>query len=682
MVVLARRLVRCFQISALRRALKLPLNWSSVLLRVALIIIVLETPLCLYRIYVNSVEEYFYQVEENLFKNITNGLKYEEQSCKFPLYDPFDKQTKPYIFNYPPVSCGQPQPYLTYVDGDGYIHINYTGAREAGLNKQDFRCTYEEVLRVPNSDDEVTFSRPHPIRDGKQLTAAFVRARCKRRRGGRLLYETLHAWVKPLSEEQEARVLPATPTRPSVLVLGIDSMSRLNFIRQLPRTHALLTDVFGATVFTGMTRVGQNTYANFIPMLTGMAARKRDDLEVVVWEKLYGPFDDLPAVWKKFNENGYITMYTEDVPIYMAFNYMAAGFKKQPTDYYTRPFWLAMENSSGFESSDGRCYGNIPQYEFLFNYTREFVEKMRDKRYFAFSFVTGYSHHSINEVQVLDEPLRAFLEGLWRSDALKNTVVIVLGDHGNRFDDFRATVLGRVESNLPYLTISLPPATRAAKPHLQEGLQRNNATFITWYDVYELLSDLALANLQAASRVARFGQVGWSLFRGVPARTCPQAGVPWEYCVCVREVALRAGDAAARAAGRALVAHVNALLADRARPAGPCARLELARVLSAQLLLPSAAVAGAKGFAAALRVTVRVSPSGALLEGRVERDAWNLQGRVQGDVARINQYGNQSHCLTDRLLRYYCYCVDLLPRPVPHVPSPLLSPSTLAVDAT
>ena len=33
---------------------------------------------------------------------------------------------------------------------------------------------------------------------------------------------------------------------------------------------------------------------------------------------------------------------------------------------------------------------------------------------------------------------------------------------------------------------------------------------------------------------------------------------------------------------------------------------------------------------------------------------------IKGEIARLNLYGNQSHCMNDKLLKNFCYCKDLL----------------------
>jgi Protein of unknown function (DUF229) len=117
-----------------------------------------------------------------------------------------------------------------------------------------------------------------------------------------------------------------------------------------------------------------------------------------------GYFDALPMVWKNFSDKGYMTLYNEDEPVWNTFNYVFKGFKKQPTDYYARPFWLAMdEDIFELNSNNSKCYAHVPVHHHLFNYTRDFVLMMsKEKRpYFALTISTCLSHEYIYEMKVI-----------------------------------------------------------------------------------------------------------------------------------------------------------------------------------------------------------------------------------------------------------------------------------------
>lgn len=233
-----------------------------------------------------------------------------------------------------------------------------------------------------------------------------------------------------------------------------------------------------------------------------------------------------------------------------------------------------------------------------------------------------------------------------------NTAVLIMGDHGHRFDEIRSTVIGRVEERMPFLSISLPPSLE----HLRGNLLLNSEVLASWHDVYETLMDLAMNNtLQLSPNQKRFGYKGLSLFRPIPNnRTCLQIGIPREYCVCWAEIELDPSDSAAIKAGKTLVSIINKLLLERDHKR-KCAPLTLENVKTAQKLLPAHTVARPNDLQVLTRVTVSVKPSGALLEGTLEQKA--LTGtHLVGNVNRLNKYGNQSACVSDPALSLICYC--------------------------
>jgi len=57
-----------------------------------------------------------------------------------------------------------------------------------------------------------------------------------------------------------------------------------------------------------------------------------------------------------------------------------------------------------------------------------------------------------------------------------------------------------------------------------------------------------------------------------------------------------------------------------------------------------------------IEVVVSVDPSDAIFRAQllITKKKW----KVIGEVDRINKYGNQSHCIDQRLLKPFCYCFD------------------------
>ena len=188
----------------------------------------------------------------------------------------------------------------------------------------------------------------------------------------------------------------ATIRPPSVLIIGIDSVSRLNFQRSLPQTVKLLQKT-GFIELKGFTRVGQHTFPNVMAFLAGMPPANR----YPCWRRDSQKFDDCPLIWKGFNRQNYITGYLEDIPALSAFNHYATGFVQQPTDYYLRPLSVAyqekLRRTKGFKG----CVSGMTMTQMMAKYTKELVDRMDDKiPYFLLSWYTSPAHDDFNGLKV------------------------------------------------------------------------------------------------------------------------------------------------------------------------------------------------------------------------------------------------------------------------------------------
>lgn len=88
--------------------------------------------------------------------------------------------------------------------------------------------------------------------------------------------------------------------RPSVLIIAIDSLSRLNLIRSMPKTYKLL-EKNGFLSLEGYTKVADNTFPNVIPILTGMFV---DQMIKTCWKSPKIEMDQCPFLWSDFKKSG------------------------------------------------------------------------------------------------------------------------------------------------------------------------------------------------------------------------------------------------------------------------------------------------------------------------------------------------------------------------------------------
>jgi membrane-anchored protein YejM (alkaline phosphatase superfamily) len=66
------------------------------------------------------------------------------------------------------------------------------------------------------------------------------------------------------------------------------------------------------------------------------------------------------------------------------------------------------------------------------------------------------SHHDNNVVETADEDLYNLLKFLKEGDYLRNTLVILMSDHGARFSSLRSSLQGKQEERLPFFGFSFP----------------------------------------------------------------------------------------------------------------------------------------------------------------------------------------------------------------------------------
>jgi len=85
-----------------------------------------------------------------------------------------------------------------------------------------------------------------------------------------------------------------------VLIISIDSLSRLNLIRSMPITYRLL-ETHGFMSLEGYTKVADNTFPNVVPILTGMFVNQ---MTKRCWKSPKDEMDECPFLWKDFKERG------------------------------------------------------------------------------------------------------------------------------------------------------------------------------------------------------------------------------------------------------------------------------------------------------------------------------------------------------------------------------------------
>ena len=183
----------------------------------------------------------------------------------------------------------------------------------------------------------------------------------------------------------------------------------------------------------------------------------------------------------------------------------------------------------------------------------------------------------------------------------------------------------------------------------------NQNRLTSHYDTYATMQDL-LNFKGVVGPKGKLGERSISLFREIPEeRTCADAQIPAEYCVCARFSKPKLSPALDNYLGMVLRDKVSFLTKpQRLKCVDP-------RLHSVESILEETETGktAKKGFRV-FRVRITTEPGSAMFEATLQFDVKKNSARVVGEVARTNMYRGQADCMSTVQMRRYCYCKNLL----------------------
>ena len=384
-------------------------------------------------------------------------------SCRLPHLNPWDPSIMPYYFKLPPLECHlyAPTPFYIIQDLD-------SDALKLEGETADVSCKYRTIsgdgdyhVKYGDSVDIDHF----PFLNKWPKESDFIEITCHHS-VSKQTYIDIFSHIQPKMEPD-----PDVDSKWNIAIIGIDSLSYLNAIRQLPKSMKKLQDS-DALIFKGANKVGENTFPNLVGLLTG------ERIELNSGETLSKrlphdgkkqTFDNYPLIWNEFKDAKYSTLFSEDFPRSGAFQNNRKGFSQQPTDHYGRTMFLGFENlldDNGryfvpwlkelehhhiqLNSVPTMCFQNRAKHNIVWNYSiRQFVKTYSGRNPFcALSWLVEPGHDHINPISQMDDDLVELLNMLERQKASKRTFVFVLADHGSRTDAYVFLVSFLVFANL------------------------------------------------------------------------------------------------------------------------------------------------------------------------------------------------------------------------------------------
>ncbi len=541
------------------------------------------------------------------------------------------------------------------------------------------RCQYRKIIHV--DDFRFDFGQFVDLIDGQSIQDEVIEVKCEaeiKNQKRIILFENLYAQIiinkVPKNElkldhdtDQENDCTPL-----NIMLLSYDSVSRVSWIKRLPKTYAYLTQIMGSEILTGYNIVGDGTPAALIPIFTG---KTEEELPSGLKNDPNGKYVDeiYPFLWKDLHPKGYSSIYLDDWPHLGCFSYRMRGFRHHTTRHYFKHYQLALWKrvSKNYFSRNHRlddfCIGDTKRHKSVLNILKNFASNYSNvSNSIAFMHYIENSHDTNERFNWVDNDLFKFLKESFEMGLFDNTAIFLYSDHGPRFTDKSTSNQRYLEERLPFFSLYLPKRFRKLHPDKIANLNVNKHALTSPFDIYATVRELTCLNPRQENNSNNRKRSISLLDKISKYRSCFDIGVSDHYCVCIEPWQKENVDNfLIVAASQFSVESINQLT-NKVRHL--CVSLSLKKIISAEKLRKEG-----MNFTT-YKIEFTTLPNNGVYEVLIYGDyfadfefksvktMFSIKSRM--DISRIDAYGTQPACVSDFSnnpefildLRKFCFC--------------------------
>ncbi|CAG9860212.1 unnamed protein product [Phyllotreta striolata] len=565
-------------------------------------------------------------------------------TCQIPNDDPFNDDVMPFLKVEERSECSK-YGLLSYIDKkNGVATLNVNKSLLSTYSNMPITCCYSNITRTNyefSPDNEIKLSSCVPF-ESVVLYYPYVQVNCYNVLKN--VYTNVHATAlyRPRKRENSEN------SKFSVLLLGIDSMSKSNLIRTMPKTFRYLEDNFYN--LRGYTKIGENTLPNLMAILSG---HNMDQLNSFCNDSV--KFNNCKFIWDKFKALGYVTAYLEDEVEISTFNYNRAGFSEEPTDLYYRAYMIASEKLK-LVLRYGLYYCTGPEVagERVLNAAKDFAITFKDSPSFGLFWANSFSHNDINLPSTMDESMLNMLTDPELLRAMDNTILILFSDHGFRFGDIRYTHSGWLEERLPFIYFHLPEKFKRIHRDKFDNFMTNTRRLTVPYDVFNTLQDiLRMGNPSYVVQPSEGCISCQSLFAEVPEnRTCNDAQLSKHWCTCKGHVYIDPNSPQVRSLGDRVVNKINDRIANSSE-GYLCSTYSFRRFIASGISKP---YVNSKNQSVNYYLLMIETNPRAMFEATIEVSVESNDIVEVFGLGRIDWYKPVTWCIRKSHIKGLCYC--------------------------
>ncbi|EDV94064.1 GH25084 [Drosophila grimshawi] len=599
--------------------------------------------------------------------------------CRIPYIDPFSPEVMEIYSPRTFIPCSNESDLVSALYDASLkryvLHINEQVAQKLlNSSDQEYNCFYREI-QLGKETETYDMLNPSIYFSQNYVVPLHVEG---------LLLQCETAEIPPVTLQKDAymfiqyqpsgktskpnRSNTPQPRKPSVLMYGIDTLSRINVRRTMPSVYKYLTGP-GWYEMRGYNKVGDNSFPNILAILSGYSPEKAK--EHVCDTDNEGCLDEIPMIWKYFRNASYLTAYAEDESASNTFSYLKPGFTKKPTDYYFRPFLRALEcEADNYNLPDCHmtyCYGRRLANSYIYDYCRQFMQRyVKERPIWGMFWSNHFSHDDIFMASAMQNKVLGDLRAYEKDGSLEHTIMIFFADHGVRFGSLLSLSEGYLEERLPMMFIYLPPWFRKQYPHYAAALAQNQHRLCSNFDLHNTLKHIIeIGGTPDGPALPKSYDCPTcqSLFHPIAeSRTCPEAGIADHWCTCNPYRRITKLYWSHRIAPL-VIERMNDYFVQK-NLSQLCSNLSLHYIHNTEIRtgvdvsweedLPQVDVA-------VYRTKFKVQQNGADFEATVifNNITEALEVNVES-ISRTNSYKEDSMCINDKIAKLYCICFDSL----------------------
>ena len=289
-----------------------------------------------------------------------------------------------------------------------------------------------------------------------------------------------------LSKERKKLEKNSSPYSKNVILLFVDSVSRVYSIRQLKQTLNFFekfisfkggynkdypSEKFHSFQFFKYHSFHGYTYVNYPRLLYGNIAGK-----------------NIIRITKYFKDNGYVTSYGSDICLRDNSN-TAHNYSNE--EIFDHELILCDPNQSHTNSQVKRCLYNKISTASLYEYGNQFWRKYKNNRKFLLISSNDGHEGTLEVLKYIDSILYNFLNQLFNDNLLKDTSILLFSDHGTSMPSpYYLMDFYKIEISLPMLYIICNDRKNISYNNQYSFILKNQQILITAFDIYNTIANL------------------------------------------------------------------------------------------------------------------------------------------------------------------------------------------------